>query len=312
MSQVQITRSSVAGEVPATLLIGAMWYNSADNKLFIGEPGNVPALISDDPAVIQATLNSQETRIAALEAGGGGGTASTTVASTAPASASTGDMWFDTSLATPQLKIYANSAWANATGLSTDFAASGYYPVTAAEFFTHIVLTPTAADTTQSTVFIAAATMFAEQYTRRLFVQRDVTYTFDGFPSSNYKKQPFNLYGGAVSVITDMSYYNTSNVSTAISPSSLRIVQRNGNSFLYPVIGAEWPTDCTSDDCDVISVTYTVGESPSLCPAPVKAAILMLAASMWENRENEVFEQSLTSLKPAIAAKDLLHPFKLR
>jgi hypothetical protein len=209
--------------------------------------------------------------------------------------------------------VYTGTTWVTASGLSTDYAASGYYPITTAEFFTHIVLTPTDAETTQAVTYIAAATTFAEQYTRRMFVQRDVNYTFDAFPSSkNYKKQPFNLFGGTVSKVVDMSYYNVSNVSTSVSSSALRIVQRNGNSFLYPAIGTEWPTDCASEDSDVISITYTVGEDPSVCPAPVRAAILMLAASLWENRENEVFEQSLTSLKPAIAAKDLLHPFKLR
>ena len=96
-----------------------------------------------------------------------------------------------------------------------------------------------------------------------------------------------------------------------MSPSDYRIVNKNGKGRLLPAIGKDWPTEVHGDQ-DVIRIVYNTGLLPNDVPASVKSAILLIAASMFENRENEVVGQGIAILKPIIAAKDLLHPYKVR
>jgi len=315
MSQVQINRSDVALYVPASLLVGVMFYNSADNKLYVGDATNQPVLINADADsiaaqldAIEATNTAQDVQLAELAST----SQKTTVASVAPASAETGDLWFDTNSA--QLYLFTTE-WvlANTVDIVTEGLA-GVYPVSADEFFDHIVYTPAdAGETNQAINMIAAATAFAEQYTGRFFIVRTVNQEFDCFPTStNGKKQPFKLLGGVASAVLSQTYYNNSYALQAQDSSNYRAVHKHGRTYLYPSMGQDWPTDAVMDEPSAISVTYTVGGLPSEVPAGVKSAILLIAASLWENRENEIVGQSLQSLKPSMTAKDLLHPYKLR
>lgn len=314
MSQVQLNRSDVALYVPTSLLVGVMFYNSADNKLYIGNSSNLPVLISDDPASIIAQIDAVEATVAALDAQVDALEAEsnhTTVGTTAPDSPVAGDLWFDTT--NGQLKLYTTE-WvlANTVDLATSGLA-GVYPVSTNDFFDHIVYTTEdQGEINQATNMIAAATMFAEQYTGRFFIVRTVAQHFDSYPVSTSGKQPLELKGGLVTAIVSNTYYDSSFNLQALPSSSYRQIDRNGRSYLYPAMGQEWPTDAATGEPDVVKVTYTVGVLPAEVPAGVKAAILLIAASLWENRENEITGQSLQSLKPSMTAKDLLHPFKLR
>jgi len=60
MSQVQINRSDVSLYVPASLTVGVMFYNSADNKLYVGDASSQPVLINADADSIQAQLDAIE------------------------------------------------------------------------------------------------------------------------------------------------------------------------------------------------------------------------------------------------------------
>ena len=300
MSQVQLDRSVVSGHIPATLLSGAMFYNSADAKLFIGSYINAPILVSDNPLVIAAQIAAlqQESR-------------ETTVSLEQPISAKTGDLWFD--LNEGQLKFYttewiqANTVPAATTGVA------GTYPVTTAEFLTHIVYTTTdEAELNQATNMLDAATQFAEKYTGRMFIARSVTQFFDRFPSSGVgSKMPIILKGGICNSVTTITYMNGLFEPVVLGADNYRVLERNGRSHIFPAMGKAWPVD-VAHEVDVMTVKYNVGTAQPEVPGAVKMAILLIAASLWENRENEIVGNNIKSLKPVIAAKDLLHPYKLR
>lgn len=98
MSQVQINRSNVAGFSPDSLLPGALFYNSADNKLYVGVLGGDPVLITSEPDEIaiqldaaQATAATQTATITALKTA----KRQTTVSTAAPQNTQPGDFWFD-------------------------------------------------------------------------------------------------------------------------------------------------------------------------------------------------------------------------
>ena len=301
MSQVQIQRSSVASYVPVTLLVGVMFYNSADKRLYVGDSSNSPVLVADNPDDISSKL-------AALEASAEHSN-HTFVQALAPTDVQSGDFWFDT--LTANLKVYDGTEWQMAVNIASS-SVSGIYPVTTDSFFDHIVYTTSdQGEIDLATRLIASATAFAESYTGRFFILRNVTHSYDGFPAMAMgKKQPLILIGGSANSIASVTYYDSSFASQSVT--SYRQIDKHSKSHLYPAMGAQWPTDVATGEPDVVSVTYEVGTLPADVPAPVRSAILLIAASLWEHRENEIVGTNIKSLKPVIAAKDLLHPFKLR
>ena len=300
MSQVQINRSGVVGHVPATLLSGAMFYNSADAKLYIGDVTNAPTLVSDNPLVIAAQITTlqQESR-------------GTTVSATEPTDALEGDLWFD--LEAQQLKFYTTE-WVQANAVPVVVSGSpATFPVTTDEFFKHIVYTTgDQGELNMAITMIEAATNFAEQYTGRMFITRAMTQFFDRFPQTNgNKKQPLILDGGVSQFVTSITYMDSHFLPVVLPSEKYRVLKRNGRIHIYPAMGTEWPVD-VANEVDVINVSHIVGTASPAVPAPIKMAILLIAASLWENRENEIVGSNIKALKPVIAAKDLLHPFKLR
>lgn len=316
MAQVQLNRSSVAGYVPTSLLTGSLFYNSADNKLYVGADDSTPVLLSSDPSGIVAQLGTLESdtatqalQIAALQAEVAQPT--TTVSTTAPSNPAEGSIWYNT--VSGQMMVYTTE-WVQANTLNVvTTGPSGTYPITVAEFFEHIVLTPDAAEEAQAVNIIAAATRWAEMYTGRMFITTALTCSMDSFPGKvGGSKQPIRLTGGVPNSITAVSYINSAGVLVTLDASDYRLVSKHGNAHLYSAIGSSWPSDVAAGEPDVVTVTYSVGDDPVNVPAPLKIAVLMIAASLWENRENDQIGQRLMSLKPTVAAKDLLHPYKLR
>jgi len=301
MSQVQIQRSDVALYVPVTLLVGVLFYNLADNRLYVGDSNSLPVLVADN-------ANDISVRIAALEAQATQ-TNHTYVQALAPTGQTLGDFWFDT--ITANLKVWDGSAWQYAVNIASSNAA-GVYPVTTDLFFDHIIYTTSdQSEIDLATRFIASATAFAEQYTGRFFIMRNVTHSYDSFPAMSMgNKQPLTLIGGTANSVASVTYYDSTFASQAVS--SHRQIDKHSKSHIYPAMGSQWPTDVATGEPDVVSVTYEVGTLPADVPAPVRSAILLIAASLWEHRENEIVGTNIKSLKPVIAAKDLLHPFKLR
>ena len=152
---------------------------------------------------------------------------------------------------------------------------------------------------------IATATHYAEQYTGRKFASESVTESYDSFPTG-----PVELKYAPVTSIDAVSYYDWDLTLQAFS--AHRLISRNNKGYMYPALGQVFPLDVVSNEPDVVTINYTAGYSAATIPAPVKSAILLIAASLWENRENEIVGTNIKALKPTIAAKDLLHPFKVR
>jgi len=179
-------------------------------------------------------------------------------------------------------------------------------PISTQELMQHLRFTADSSELTEAAIMISTATAFAEQYTGRKLSSQTVVTSFETLKSN----APLKLTGGPVSSITSFNYYDSSFNVQALT--DYRLIHRNGVGYLYPVIGEEWPTNVAPTDPETVTITYVVGMPPEDAPAPVKSAVLLIAASLWENRENEIVGTNIKSLKPIIAAKDLLHPYKLR
>lgn len=301
----QINRSNVAGYIPASLVTGELFYNSADDKLFIGNPDTTISLLSADPLDI-------ESRLAALEYNSG----TTIVAGTAPASGNEGLLWFNTTDGHLYIKIGSDWQLASDPYRAALVDVAGVYPVSSGDFFQHIRFTPNSDEVVEGARFIQAATLWAEQYTGQFFTVKTIEEYFDTFPQqTNYLatiKAAFNLKGGTTNSISSVKYYNKDAVLTTVDPTKYRLINKNDKGYLLPALQEIWPTDVIYGDSDVVIVSYSAGKTPAEVSASVKSAILLIAASMFENRENEVVGQGIAILKPIIAAKDLLHPYKVR
>ena len=192
------------------------------------------------------------------------------------------------------------------------------YPITVPEALDHLRL-PTEDVTTPEWLeierLIGAATEWTESYCKRAWMAGSKTKLFDAFPTTPaiIKCDRFlPLTGGVVSTVDSVTYYDTDFVQQTMDPSGYRLIVTNEVSYLYPGMGQDWPTDACDEPLH-IAVNYTVGEaSVADIPASVKAAILLLVASMYENREQGTIDNGLTVIKAPVAAEHLLHPYKLR
>jgi len=178
------------------------------------------------------------------------------------------------------------------------------YPITTTELMQHLRFTADASELVEAETMIQSATRFAEMYTGRRFVLETVTEYFSQFPLSSVR--PIKPSGGPAESLVSLSYYDTKGTQIAITDSRILFGK------VWPARLSEWPTDVMQCVPDAVELVYTTGMAPEAVPSPVKSAILLMASSLWENRENEIVGQNIKSLKPSLAAKDLLHPYKMR
>ena len=90
---------------------------------------------------------------------------------------------------------------------------------------------------------------------------------------------------GAGSILS-VSYIDPDGNTVYIGPTAWRLV----DGFLMPAIGAEWPA--IYDLPDAVRIRYIIAGD---CPGSVRAALLLLVGSLYNNREQEG-EQRLNSL----------------
>lgn len=306
---IQIQRSSVAGFIPSTLVAGAFFYNEADQILYMGTTDGTIDVISYNAADIEARLAVLETQ------------SSTTVSETAPTSPNEGDFWYNST--NNVLYLYVNSEWVVASTAAGENAVSGTgsFPVTLDEFFAHVRFTPDATEELEAINFIRAATLYAENFTNRFFYNRNFTMYLNEFPKKDRRNRnkrlssaPIRLVGSDLKTVTNISYYDKSgNLQTLTEGTDYRIIRKNSLGYIHPAVSAEyWPTDAHDELEDIIEINYNAGPNVGEVPAPVKSAILLIAASLFENRENDIIGSGLTVNKPIIAAQDLLHQYKVR
>lgn len=92
---------------------------------------------------------------------------------------------------------------------------------------------------------------------------------------------PMRLTMPPVASISSVTYYDADNAQQTLASSVYGLF----NDAVSPIVGLkpsqEWPT--TYSRRDAVSVTYVCGESAA--PAPLKAAVMILAARWYEHRE---------------------------
>lgn len=171
---------------------------------------------------------------------------------------------------------------------------SASYPVTLSELKEHLRL-PAAyvAEDNRLNFFIQAATRFAENYTNRMMIESSWYLYLNSFPKSSNEKICF-LRNPIIS-ITSIKYKDESNVEQTWLSSCYALVNSEEPAYVKPVYGEEWPSAYNSPNS--ITIEFKAGYSTAAeISANIKAAIFMICADLWSNRETIIVGHIVQSI----------------
>ena len=188
----------------------------------------------------------------------------------------------------------------------TEVSVSGTEPVTTAYAKTHLRV-----DISDDDTLIGNLVTAAREYCERYLGQSLVQHTYRADLPTAY--DVIELPHGPVQSITTIKYYDTA------SPQVLQTLSSNVYSLVNDTVrrnlGQSWASHATRSDA--YQVTYVTGwkdtSSPQgtgeSVPQAVKAAILLLTADLYENREAQIMYAG--QLHDNRAVTMLLHPYRV-
>lgn len=176
---------------------------------------------------------------------------------------------------------------------------AGIYPVSSTEVKNHLKVEHTDDDTLIAAL-IEAATFAAENYCNRSFLPETVTQYQDSF---NTWDRPIYLHRNPARAITSVKYQDSDNVQqTLVSGTDYLLDSFSEPARVYSL--DNWPTTKTIENA--VEIIYTAGyDDAASVPGPIRAAILLIIADLYENREDR--PKRLPS-----AAEYLLDPYRVK
>lgn len=106
--------------------------------------------------------------------------------------------------------------------------------------------------------------------------------------------------------VTSITYLDTAGDPQTLPAEDYAIIEAH-RSKVIPAKGKTWPS--TWDFPGAVEVIYQAGYAdPASVPPPIKRAIMMQAATIFENRESVLI--SNFAMRPLAAAIDLLTPYR--
>lgn len=134
------------------------------------------------------------------------------------------------------------------------------------------------------TAYIAAATKYVENQTRRALISRSVTIRAPYFPTRTGYQSLSSV--APVSAVDSVQYYDTNDTLQTLSSSSYIV-----DLFAEPVRivlaeGATWPTTRERPDAVIYNCTAGYGADASDVPDDLKHAIKMICSHWYEHRES--------------------------
>ena len=151
--------------------------------------------------------------------------------------------------------------------LNLEFANYGTEPITLQEAKDHLRISNTAEDTL-ITGLISAAREWAENYTNRSFIEKEVTVWI----TQTAGESEFDLTHGPIATMDAVYGVDKDGTETALT--------LNGDYYLYG--GSQKTIEFVSSLANSnYKIQYTTQDD---CPEGAKQAILKIVAEMWENR----------------------------
>mgnify|MGYP003647048015 CR=1 FL=1 len=163
-------------------------------------------------------------------------------------------------------------------------------PLTLAEAKTHLVIdTDVTADDTYIAALIQVAREYAENYTRRAFVQRTLELTlpyFDGYQSEIFLPQP------PLQSVTSIKYLDADGVLTTIAAADYQVDTYSQPGRVKPAYLDSWPV-VTRGDFNAVQIRYiagydSLGSPPDYAgniPKALKQWMLLRVGGLYRDRE---------------------------
>lgn len=171
-------------------------------------------------------------------------------------------------------------------------------PISLAELRAHL-REPDHAEDEYLAGLITAAYKWCEDFTWSKFCTQTWDEYFDGFAS------PLKLWHPPVSAITSVTYTDTDGDSQTLSTDYYELGQVDGLGVCRLKYNQTWPS--TRCHYDVVTVKYVCGYgAASAVPTPIKHAIKLVAAHLFNHREDAI-EVALHTIPLGVGA--MLTPF---
>jgi uncharacterized phiE125 gp8 family phage protein len=179
------------------------------------------------------------------------------------------------------------------TGVKRYIRTASKVLVAACEFGTDIIVNAaTTAEDDLLTDLITTAREHVEDICRRALLTQTWKYYLDAFPSDkDFIKIPF----GNLASVTSVKWKDTDGTETTMTVTTDYLVETNGEGCGRIVLpyGESWPSD-TLYPSNPITIEFVCGwTTAALVPFKIKAAILMIIADLWENREAQIVNPTM-------------------
>ena len=171
--------------------------------------------------------------------------------------------------------------------------------VTLSELKEHLRITDTNSDTIVQIYLDAALNYIESQTGRKLSSVAGRVSNFDAFGEMEIDGD------NPTSVV--ITYIDSDGSSQTLSDALYEVKTHKAKPYITLAYNASYPSTRAQDAA--ITVTYTSGYSVSTLPQAIKAAVLLLGASLYEVREEFIIGTSITSAP--ITVKRLIAPFTL-
>ena len=159
------------------------------------------------------------------------------------------------------------------------------YPVTADEAKLHCRVDGTADETLIAT-YIAAATAYAELHTGRSIVSQTWELVEDGF------SDPILIEKGPVQSITSVKYIDTNGDLQTLAADQYELDNVADPAAMVKPADVSYPA--TADGVNNVIVRFVAGYAT--VPEPIRAAIMVLVASWYDNRSTGEVPDAVHSL----------------
>jgi len=165
-------------------------------------------------------------------------------------------------------------------------------PVTYEEVETHLRLDvdSSTADSVLIDETVTSARVYVESITRRALMTQTWEYCLDEWPDKNFITIPF----GNLQSVESVKHQDTAGSETTLTVATDYLVETNGEGHGRVVLpyATSWPSG-TLYPSNPITIRFICGwVSRDVVPGNIKAAIKMICADLYSNRESQVFGQS--------------------
>lgn len=186
-------------------------------------------------------------------------------------------------------------------------SAPAVEPISVTGVKDHSRISITADDALLATYITAARQYVETRLSTALITQTWILYR-DYFPGSE-----FRLPRAPLQSVTSIKYTDEDGTESTYDSSNYQVdaVSKPGRVALAS--SASWPS-VTLREMNGFYVTYVAGygSGPSNVPGPIKQALFLLVADMYEFRENSIVEQGVTIEQLPFGIRSLLSSYNMR